>query len=90
MSENETAQKGLAFDKICKGWGLDGTEFTQGLWKDHQKQRTEEQSKGKAAALRQVLWQDSLGQAMGNAERIFTKCCGAPKSLAALDYFTGY
>ena len=83
LSEEETAQKGLAFDKMCKGWALGGAEFKQGLLDDHRKLGKEIQAETDASEFRQMGWNRSLGRALaalGRRER------EAPKAAKAANW----
>ena len=61
LTENEPAQKGLAFDRMCQGWALGSREFKQGLLREHQQRMERTVLDGETSAeLRPLQWQAAL------------------------------
>ena len=83
LSEEETAQKGLAFDKMCKGWALGGAEFKRGLLEDYEELGREGEAEADAAELRQMRWKRSLGRML---EVLGRRVEEAPKEAKGADW----
>src|SRR5690606_20538219 len=79
LSEDEAAQKGLAFDQMCRGWALGGPEFKRTLLEDHKEQETEKESERDAVEVRQMRWQRSLERALATLGRSVKEAPKQPK-----------
>lgn len=83
LAENEPAQKGLAFDRMCKGWALGSREFKQGLLREHKERIERSELDGDAKAeLRPLQWEAALQKGLRRFGKTLEHARRDPKGAA--------
>lgn len=68
LAENEPAQKGLAFDRMSRGWALGSREFKVGLWEEHREKLAGAVLDGETSPeIRLLQWERALQTALRRA-----------------------
>ncbi|WPJ97513.1 transposase [Coraliomargarita algicola] len=87
LSEDQTARKDMAFDKMCRGWALGTKEFkrellqSEGLLKDGTSERLRMEGKDLAEA-NELIWEDTLQRGMQAVSRTDVDIANDRKSAA--------
>jgi len=78
---NEPAQKGLAFEQLCRGWALGSREFKRGLLADHHAKLTGSSVEAEVGAeARELHWQTILEANLRRMGKNLTQAGEDPKS----------
>lgn len=79
LAEDKPAQKGLAFERMSRGWALGSREFKQELVQEHHKKVAGTLDVETAAELRPLQWQAVLNAALRRVGKTLAEAKQEPK-----------
>jgi len=78
--ENEPARKGLAFDKMCKGWVMGSSAFKKALAEDHTRRLRSTSVETEAKELLEEQWLSALSTCLKKLGKTLDSAAKEPKA----------